>query len=308
MALHSGMMVGGYQLERELSTRGGCAQIFLAFHPTNPEFKMVLKISKDGKDMPANRSAYRDLLRLEAETLSKLRHPGIARIFPIVLRHNSIKYAGRATTIAHKPWYFALEYIDGPLLDISKLRDFPLKWRVELFYQLLIIVDYMHSQKIAHGDLKPDNIFLRHQPHPEQMPLPVLIDFGTASSLERVGPELGVSIQYAAPELLAALTRADYPRENLAPEQIDVWALGAILFELVSGQRMVPYHSIKKITTSVLTGQTDKLRDVKPDAPVGLDKLLHYMFETRPPVKQIITAIEERIDEIRPPRLTAVLS
>lgn len=300
--LTKGTIIGDFTLVEELTRRGGMAQIFLAHRNNDPTRQVALKISRSGQN---GHQAFKDLLKLESERLCLLRHPGIVRIYPMDI-HGDIQYAARANQIEEDPWYFVMEHIDGEPFVTERLMSFSLNWRIELFYQLLIIVDYMHLCDCAHGDLKPENILFRQPPQAHQTPSIVLIDFGTASGLDKVGPELGASPQYASPELLAALTQPQYPRDLLIPEKMDIWALGAILFELMTGRRLIPDQKVSRIT-SRLRGQLDRISDLVPNVPPSLDKLLNVMLQRdparRPPIKDVITAIEEKIAPLRPPRI-----
>lgn len=314
--IRPGDRIGSYTISSELSKRGGMAQVFLAYLTEQPDSRVVLKIAR----CPDNgHSAFKDLLKTETKILRELRHPGIVRIFPMEI-HRKIVYEGRAEGLEGQPWYFVMEYIDGMLLEPAKLvKRFPLAWRIELFYQLLTIINYMHGQGYvdvpgyAHGDLKPDNIIFRQPPAPDQVPNLAVVDFGTASDLDHVGPVLGASPPYAAPELLAAMLDNQYPRRKLLPEKLDVWSLGTILFELVTGRRLIQMQKPEVIVTTLLRGELAKIRDYCPEAPESLDKLLDAMLNrqsaaARPPVHQLLNALEEDIPEIRPPRVITAVS
>lgn len=307
--------IGDYTIDRKLSTQGGCAGIYLAHKSDFEHLQVVLKVARTAEKGSGNGrygNAYEDLLRLETNALCRLRHPGIVRIFPLVIR-GRVQYAGRATNIDGHPWYFVMEHINHGAIQPNTFveQGFPLVWRIELFYQLLTIVNYMHQMGYAHGDLKPDNIMLRFPQSVDQVPVPVLVDFGTVSDVDRVGPELAASPRYAPPELLAAMVNPNFDRDILVPEKIDVWALGAILFELVTGRSLIPekVDQVMQITT-LLRGQLDQISDLNPDAPPVLDSLLEHMLNRtpalRPPVNQLVIAVEEKLTALRPPRIGAI--
>lgn len=96
---------------------------------------------------------------------------------------------------------------------------------VDIFYQLCLAVQHVHSKKIAHRDLKPSNVILR-----EEDDYVMLIDFGSAKRLEpgRENALYCVSRFYRAPELLLNCTEYDI--------SIDVWSMGCILWEIVVGR------------------------------------------------------------------------
>ncbi len=295
--------VGNYKIVQSVHS-GGMGRIFLAHELERPAFQVALKISLVDKK---GGTAYQDLLRTEAEVLYALNHPGIVRLYPLRI-DEKVELCARADGINGTPWYYIMEYIDGPKLNTAQIaKDFSLNWRLELFYQIVQAVDYMHKMGYAHGDLKPDNILFRYEPVENRIPIPVLVDFGTASPVDRPNLEIGGSWNYSPPEVLLALQRDDVPKDNLWPEKIDIWALGAIYFELITGRRLVPGKTRNQISTTVLGQKLDAIRDLERDLPKSLDnllsRLLHKDPAQRPPTFQIIRALDEKLDIARPPRL-----
>lgn len=97
---------------------------------------------------------------------------------------------------------------------------------VDIFYQLVTAVEYLHSRNIAHRDIKPSNVIIR-----EEDDYVILIDFGSAKYMQKKSKRSScyyVSRYYRAPELL--LGCRDYSIK------IDVWSLGCILWELIVGR------------------------------------------------------------------------
>jgi len=118
---------------------------------------------------------------------------------------------------------------------------YSIDWTLELFYQILIAVEFMHHNGVAHGDLKPDNIIFRQSPAANKLPQPVLIDFGSASLFDRMR-QLTSSMGYSPPEVMDAVKKKIGLNEapNIDAEKIDIWALGVILFEILAGRKMRP--------------------------------------------------------------------
>ena len=307
-SINSGDVIGPYVIEKSLSQDGGMSQVFLAHDEQRPLYKAALTVQRTHNE---NRAAFQDLLRYESEVLQRLRHPGIVHIYPLHI-DRVVTYAARAHIQEGKPWYFAMEYIQYNSLDtyIKKIRKYPLSWSLELFYQILLIVHYMHRIGYAHSDLKPSNIMFRTPPAPDQVPSPILVDFGSATQIQRGIKELSASLRYAPPEVILALERKDIPPHELIPKprKVDIWALGAILFEIVTGRPLINKRSRKNITSTIVQGELDDLRSRRPEVHVSLDKLLSVMLsrqaERRPDTKTIIVAIEERIASTRPPRVS----
>lgn len=140
---------------------------------------------------------------------------------------------------------------------------------VDIFYQLCLAVQHLHSKKIAHRDLKPSNVILR-----EEDDYVMLIDFGSAKKLEP-GKENAlycVSRFYRAPELL--LNCDEYGLK------IDVWSMGCILWELVVGRPLFKgkdcEDQILRIISVVGTPSKDDLMGMKVfDENLEVD--MHYV-------------------------------
>lgn len=304
MYVNNGDVVGTYCIQHDISA-GGMSHIFLATLLDRPNFRAALKFN--GSAHPR----YQDLLRHEAEILAQLRHPNIVRIFPMRLERKTY-YTARAQDIPHRPWYFAMEYLEGGSLDqhVAQIAGFPLAWRVELFYQLLITVHFIHQNGLAHLDLKPENIVLRHFPRPDQGPQPTIIDFGSASLLERRA-RLSFSVHYSPPEIILAQRRQKEGKtpclETLRPEKTDVWALGAILFELLTGMPLVPEAGGDGAMRRILDGNWPSVRASRPEIDESFDLMLAVMLhpepQARPTLDELLVAIEEKIVSVCPPRI-----
>ena len=310
MEVADGTVIGDYTVEKLLSRRGGMSNVYLVSETARPGFRVVLKLQKKDEQKAA---AFQDLLRAEARLLSKLRHPGIVRIYPI--RHTRrVDYAARAVGVVGGPWFYLMEHLPGDSLarSIRSLhRKMPTEWCVELFYQLLTTIYYMHKVGYAHGDIKPENLFLRGSASRKDLPMPVIVDFGSASSLHRGISRLALSPRYAPPEALTAIARDDLTIKEmgLQADKIDVWSLGAIFFELLTGEPLISTTNIAQITTTLTRGQLAHIRDLRPELHESLDMLLTAMLSRqpgqRPNVKEVIQALEERISSVRPPRIAS---
>jgi eukaryotic-like serine/threonine-protein kinase len=299
--------IGDFTIEKTIS-RSGMSSIHVGYLPAQPDYKVAIKLHME---TASQANLYQDYLRHEADYLKQFRHPNVIRIFPISTVLNRITYCARDAKLPGQPWYFAMEYLTaGDLRQYSaKFRTFPIPWLVELFYQLVITVQFLHRLGYGHCDLKPDNVLFREVPDPKKAPLPILTDFGTVHPIGKPILIPARSMRYSPPEIILASARKDIqPSElNLLPDKIDIWSLGAILFELLTGRALFYQRNDKEITTSILNGEIDEIHKLRPDASSYLDVALKAMLkrapEERPTIDDIVIAFEEKISSVRPPRI-----
>jgi tetratricopeptide (TPR) repeat protein len=210
--VHAGERVGSYRLLRKLG-EGGMGSVWLADRVDGGFTQQVaLKLIRLGMDSAAVLAQF----QRERELLAQLNHSDIARLLD-----GGLDARGR-------PW-FAMEYVDGiGLHEWIERTHADTHARLDLFLRLCRAVAYAHQRLIVHRDLKPSNVLVRADG------TPCLLDFGIAKLVEgdpaneTVTEQRFLTRAYAAPEQLSggALTTAT-----------DVFALGAVLFELLTGLR-----------------------------------------------------------------------
>jgi serine/threonine-protein kinase len=233
-----GQQIGQYRLLREIG-RGGMGVVYLA-ERGDGEFRQraAVKLIRRGLDTEDILRRFRN----ERQILASLNHPNIARLFD------------GGTTPDGSP-YFAMEYVEGePLADYCDRRGLSTHERLRLFQTVCSAVSHAHRNLVVHRDLKPSNVLVNDAGEPK------LLDFGVAMFLN--------------PELVgAARTRTRYrvlTPEYASPEQVrgelvttatDIYSLGVILYELLTGAR--PY----------------RVKDTSPD---GLARAICNTEPTRP--------------------------
>jgi serine/threonine-protein kinase len=230
----------GYAVESVLG-RGGMAVVYRARH-LRLNRSVALKMLLTG---PFARPEERERFRLEAEAVAGLRHPNIVQVY------DSGELDGRS--------YFTMEFVEGGTLA-QKLAGTPLAAREAgaLVATLSDAVQMAHSAGILHRDLKPANVLLTADGTPK------VADFGLAwriegdSGLTRTGVGMGTP-SYMSP----CQVRGD--KSALGPGT-DVWALGAILYECLTGRP--PF----KAETSAAT-----IQQVLADDPVPPAQLNHQV-------------------------------
>jgi serine/threonine protein kinase len=221
MGLFAGDMLGPYRLIRQLG-QGGMSVVWLAERDDGQMRRQVaLKMPHAGP----GQALLAERLRRERDILASLEHRHIARLYDV------------GTSPSGLP-FLVLEFIEGQALPAyCDAHQLGINDRLQLFLQVLSAVQYAHTKLVLHRDLKPSNILVNQQGEVK------LLDFGIAK-LIRDG-ETGAVPQTELTRHSGQVLTPDYA----APEQIagtplttasDVYALGVILFELLTGQR--PYR------------------------------------------------------------------
>jgi serine/threonine protein kinase len=305
--------VGPFSLDGQLSGEGNMAWVYRACLRRDPQRYIVLKIARaDGH----YEQIFEQLLRNEVRILTDFRHPGLPHVYPIHA-YGRIFYVGRAEYLAAycngvAPWYFAMELLSGGTLEshLPLLRTFPLEWKLELLYQVAIILDYLHLRGLAHLDLKPGNILFRQSPRPEFVPQPVLIDFGIAERNTLPQEIRAVTMMYAAPERVMDATGLQSPQLITTTQEVnhtaaDIWAFGVLAYELLTGQ--YPFRvgkSKDELARSILSDAPAPIGngELGPELEAVLRYLLAKPREQRPTIHQVIAMLETRLP-IYPPRL-----
>lgn len=204
--------VGAFRLVRPIGS-GGMGTVWLAERVDGFKQQVAIKWLHAG----LSRSARTRFAR-ERETLAKLEHSGIARIVD-------------GGTDVDADWY-AMEYVDGVALDqYVQTHNLNLPARLKLLMQLCDAVQYAHQNLIVHRDLKPANVLVTLDGAPK------LLDFGIAKSLQEhsdlTASAAPMTFAYAAPEQI---------KNERITTATDVYALGVMLYELLTGQRP---HKVK---------------------------------------------------------------
>jgi serine/threonine protein kinase/predicted negative regulator of RcsB-dependent stress response len=214
-----GQRIGPYQVIRQIG-RGGMGAVYLATRADDQYRKQVaIKLVKRGMDTDFILSRFRH----ERQILASLDHPGISKLLD------------GGTTEDGRP-YFVMEHIEGlPITEYGDAHRLPTGERLQLFRAVCSAMHYAHQNLIVHRDIKPSNILVTADGTPK------LLDFGiakifnpeiAASALAPTAPAVRMMTpEYASPEQVrgAAITTAS-----------DVYSLGVVLYELLTGHR--PYR------------------------------------------------------------------
>jgi tetratricopeptide (TPR) repeat protein len=216
--------VGQYRLVRELG-RGGMGTVYLG-ERDDDEYRtqVAIKVVRQGMDTEFILTRF----RRERQTLARLQHPNIARLLDGGTTQNGLPY-------------IVMEYVDGPAItDYARKQALSVDQVLELFILVCSAIDYAHRNFVVHRDIKPGNILVGPDGAPK------LLDFGICKLL--------YSDPLATAETSAGMLTPDYA----SPEQVrgdavtiasDVYSLGAVLYELLTGVRP---HRITKFSPQAI--------------------------------------------------------
>ncbi len=233
-----GEVVGHFTIKRRIGS-GGMGRVYLA-RQKNPDRNVAFKVLRRGL---LSRSASKRF-EIECRLLGRLHHGGIAQVYE----------AG--THIMHGdriPW-IAMEYIEDakPITAFAKDENLNTNEKLTLFKLVCEAVAEAHSRGIVHRDLKPANILV------DAKGIPKIIDFGVAKAIDPMG--MPTALRTQTTDLVGTM-------QYMSPEQAsgesvdvtsDIYSLGVILYELLSGQR--PYD----LDSTTIPGAVEKISHSQP--------------------------------------------
>lgn len=216
----TGRCIGPYRVEREVG-RGGMGTVFLA-RRHDGEFHQEVAIKIVSNSLLSSEALRR--FRQERQILARLNHPHIARLLDGGVTDDGMSY-------------LVMEYIEGePLIEFAEKQGLSLGNRLRLFLKVCRALAYAHSNLIVHRDIKPSNILVTPGGEPK------LLDFGLAKIIDLDNDGLRTATNFRA------LTPAYASPEQLRGETIttasDIYSLGVVLYELVTGARPYDQESV----------------------------------------------------------------
>lgn len=232
--------LGPYLVERVLG-EGGMGVVYLAAREDIGS-QVAIKVLRDAWLSPARRERFAS----EQRTLAQLNHPGIARLYD-------------ADSLADGTPWFAMEYVEGErLTEYCARHKSTIPERLKLFREICEAVQYAHRHAVIHRDLKPSNILVKEDGSAR------LLDFGISKHLE--------SLDMAAEQTMTGLrlmTPAYAAPEQIRGERVgihsDVYSLGVILYELLTGRLPFDFTSCSPREAEALV---EKSEPVKPSVLV----------------------------------------
>ncbi len=216
----------------------------------------------------------------EARVAAQIESPNVVRVSDVDRTPDGIAY-------------IVMELLQGEPLSavLERDRKIPIPTACEYARQILTALEAAHALGVTHRDLKPENVFLTFA---GGRPVVKIIDFGiaklrspttTGRSLTQAGITMGTA-EYMAPEQAFSADKAD--------ARSDIYAVGVMLYEMVSGERPCAGDDARVIAVKVERGEVKPLVHAAPEVPRELAGLVHRAMAARPELR-FQTATEMRL-------------
>ena len=253
-----GEVINNFQIE-EVIGKGGMGIVYRAHHP---ELQTDLAVKVLRGEL-ARQSGFYERFLQEARTAARLDHPNIAKVT------NFGQFEGS--------YYLMMEFIEGiSLRDLLRQnkQGIPLNDIIQIFLQIADVLSFAHQSGVLHRDLKPDNILLTDSIRAHLPYRAVITDFGLVKLAENslLETQRGISVG----------TPAYMPPEQCRGEDVDgradIYSLGVMLYEAVSGKRPYPIRNLFDAAKYHKSGELIPLKALNNDVPIRLDNLVQRML------------------------------
>jgi serine/threonine protein kinase len=270
MSLVSGTKLGPYEILAPIGA-GGMGEVYRA-HDARLGRDVAVKVLPPA--MAENQQA-RERFEREARAVSKLNHPNICTLFDV---------GDEGTT-----HFLVMEYLEGETLEQRVKRGaLPLDAALKIAEQVTDALSKAHRAGIVHRDLKPSNIFLTKQGAK-------ILDFGLAKDRTSLQAEPqrtqsgGSPTTFVGNDTAAGTILGTYP--YMSPEQLegrvadarsDIFAFGAVLYEMLTGQRAFAGKSQASVIAAILERDPRSILELMPVCPKSLDRVVRRSLAKDP--------------------------
>ncbi|MCU1339046.1 MAG: hypothetical protein JWO19_4627 [Bryobacterales bacterium] len=256
MPLSSGEQLGHYKIVSMIG-KGGMGEVYLGTD-TRLDRSVAIKVSS---------REFNDRFEREARAISALNHPNICTLYDV------------------GPNYLVMEHIEGETLSkIIGRGPLPLDKALSYAVQIVDALAAAHAKGVIHRDLKPGNIIITKNGAK-------VLDFGLAKlSTEKISPESAANIQ----TVTEPITRAGAVLGTLyymSPEQVegkeadersDIFSLGVVLYEMITGQRPFTGDTQAAVLAALLKDQPPSMSQRQPATPRALERVVRKCLEKKP--------------------------
>ena len=257
------VIAGRYTLQQRIG-EGGMGEVWVAKQTEPVKRKVALKLIKTGMDSKAVVQRFEQ----ERQALAMMDHPNIAKVLDGGLTPNG------------QP-FFVMELVNGlPLTKFCDEARLTPRERLELFVPICQAVQHAHQKGIVHRDLKPANILITMI---DGKPVPKVIDFGVAKATagkltdESMSTQFGAvvgTLEYMSPE------QAGFSGEDI-DTRADIYSLGVILYELLTGLRPIDEKRLKKAALTEMIRIIQEEEPSKPSTRLSTDESLPSLAALR---------------------------
>jgi serine/threonine protein kinase len=257
--VRAGDRLGRYEINAVIG-RGAMGIVYSAHDPKIGRQVAIKTISLELEDDPEEQRQYRDRFFSEARAAGRLSHSGIVAIYDV------------GETDDRQLPYLVMEYVAGQSLKqiLANEKTLPFQTALAITCQIAEALDYAHNQGVVHRDIKPANILLSSEGHAK------ITDFGIAklnqSHLTLPGRIIG-SPAYMAPEQLSG---------NEVDGRADLFSLGVILYQMISGHRPFQGNSTETVCFKVANHAPVPLSAFVPGLPPELGEIVQRAMAKNP--------------------------
>ncbi len=261
--------LGKYQLFERLG-RGGMAEVYRAHHISLDRYVAIKVLHAFLADDPE----FKERFEKEARNIARLKHPNIVQVYDF------------ENDTENESYYMVMELVEGPTLKdvLTRLSErgqvMPLPEAIRIIREAAGALAYAHSQKMIHRDVKPANLMLDRDNRV------VLTDFGIA--------KIVTGAQFTASGGMVGTPAFMAPEQGLGDagdERSDLYSLGVILFQLVTGQLPYDADTPLAIILKHLNEPIPTSRSINPQVPEPIDQIVQRLM-AKDPVDRYQTANE----------------
>jgi tRNA A-37 threonylcarbamoyl transferase component Bud32 len=251
--------LGRYELVSYLGS-GGMSDVYVALH-TGLRKRVAIKLLRPS--LRSDREASARFLR-EGECAASVRHPNVVDVCDL----------GVDSGVP----YLVMELLEGETLAQRLSREGPLgvEAAIDLLLPILDAVTAVHAAGILHRDVKPANIVLARGLDGRLSPK--LVDFGIARMIAREQDDAHVRGPLGTPHYMAP----EQARGEMVDERADQYALGSVLFEMLSGREPYLGETVDQVLSEVARGKFPRLSSLRPDLAGTLEDVLARATQRSP--------------------------
>ncbi|HMJ12740.1 MAG TPA: protein kinase [Polyangiaceae bacterium] len=260
------LLAGKYRVERVLG-KGGMGFVVAAIHIQLEERVAVKFLMPElcQQEEPVTR-----FLR-EARAAVRIRSEHVARVLDVGVLEDGAPY-------------MVMEYLDGHDLsaELDRRMQLGVHEAVEYVLQACEAIAEAHARGIVHRDLKPANLFLTRRA--DGSPLVKVLDFGISKAIVSDLAEAQASLT-ATQSLLGSphyMSPEQVRKPKLVDARTDIWSLGVILYELLTGSLPFSAENAMSVLAAVVSDPTPRVRETRPDIPEGLEAVVFRCLSKEP--------------------------